>query len=84
MSKGVTPEKLIKTIDRWNQRCQLQLTGASFDWCEFTIKGQVEDWHKLAQEIYDFCPDVVTQGTGTVSELERELKLQNRFFLWWD
>lgn len=84
LNQGVTPEKLIKKIDRWNQMYQLQLTGAAYDWCEFKIVGKVEDWHQLAKEIYEFCPDVVDQGTGSVGELEQELKLQNKIFLWWD
>jgi len=38
----------------------------------------------LSHEMYEFCPDVVDQGAGSVEELERGIKLTNSFYLWWD
>jgi hypothetical protein len=30
------------------------------------------------------CPDIVTQGTGTVAALARELKWSGDLYCWWD
>lgn len=39
---------------------------------------------KLARRMYDFCPDIVDQGTETVDNLAREIKATQAFYLWWD
>ncbi|MFO0722822.1 MAG: ankyrin repeat domain-containing protein [Myxococcota bacterium] len=39
---------------------------------------------ELAKRMYKFCPDIVDQGTQTVSALARELQADGRLFLWWD
>lgn len=38
----------------------------------------------LAEQMYEFCPDIVDQGVGTVEKLARELKSSGRLFFWWD
>ena len=38
----------------------------------------------LAKEIDTFCPDIVEQGTGTISGLIEEMKETGKLFLWWD
>jgi hypothetical protein len=48
------------------------------------IAGQfltpIQQPETLAQQMYDLCPDIVDQGTGTVEELSES----GRLFLWWD
>jgi hypothetical protein len=39
---------------------------------------------EFAKEVYQFCPDVVDQGTETVEALASERKRTNRVYLWWD
>jgi hypothetical protein len=38
----------------------------------------------MVNEVYEFCPDVVDQGTDTVEGLESEIKKSGTIFLWWD
>jgi hypothetical protein len=38
----------------------------------------------FAREVYQFCRDVVEQGTETVEKLAAEMKRSNRMYLWWD
>ena len=42
------------------------------------------DWMALAREVYEFCPDIVDQGTETVERLAYEMRVTNELFLWWD
>jgi hypothetical protein len=39
---------------------------------------------ELAQEQYDFCPDIVLQGTGTLEPLAATLMASDWWFFWWD
>lgn len=74
-------QHIIKKID---DKYDLDLIGASSDWCEFIIRKEPEDWLAFAKEIYKICPDIVDQGTNTVEELAKELKESKTLFLWWD
>jgi hypothetical protein len=60
------------------------LTGAGFDWCEGRFTRPIKNSRKLAEEMCEFCPDIVNQGTGEVSRLANELKKTQKFFFWWD
>jgi hypothetical protein len=62
----------------------IRITGIGFDFCECAIVNKEIDYNNLAAEIYQFCPDVVDQGTETVEALEEELKKTGSIFLWWD
>lgn len=74
-------QSFIETLD---VTFDLTLIGAGVDWCEFTVGNQETDWNILAARIYEFCPDVVDQGTGSVEDLAQEMKRTNTLYLWWD
>jgi hypothetical protein len=38
----------------------------------------------LAREMYEYCPDIVDQGTGTLSALAAELMVSDLWYFWWD
>lgn len=38
----------------------------------------------FANEIYDFCPDTVDSGSGSIEGLIEEIKLTNGVSFWWD
>lgn len=80
----ITNDSLITVIKDLDKKYQLELIGASGDYCEFIIHHPPADWNQLAKEIYAICPDTVDQGTGSVEELARELKQNRRLYFWWD
>jgi len=80
----ITTDSLIKIIRVFDEKYNLELVGASGDWCEFDIVNEPEDWLKFAAEVYAVCPDVVDQGSGTIEALADEMKKSKRLFLWWD
>lgn len=77
-------DSLIGIIKTFDQKYDLELTGASFDWCHFNVKNKNCDWKQFADELYAVCPDIVDQGTGTVEALADELEELNDFYMWWD
>lgn len=75
---------IIEQLKKWDVRFGIRITGIGFDFCECTILNKDIDYSNLAQEIYQFCPDVVDQGTETLEALVEELKRTGSIFLWWD
>jgi hypothetical protein len=59
------------------------LTGIGFDYMEGYLTSPAKDPDALAKRMYQFCPDIVDQGVGTVSALARELRTGTLYF-WWD
>ena len=43
-----------------------------------------QEMQSFAQEMYEFCPDIVEQGTGSIEELIEEIKETKKLALWWD
>jgi len=75
---------IIEKCKKWDKEFGIIPIGIGFDYCEFKIKNTNIDFNKLAKEIYDFCPDVVDQGTETIDALEAEIKRTGSIYLWWD
>jgi hypothetical protein len=67
-----------------NKRFPYRILGAEFDNFEAKFITPPTDWLAFAKEIYEDCPDIVIQGSGTVEDLAEEMKQTNRLYLWWD
>ena len=59
------------------------LTGIGFDYMEGFFVEPVTNPDELAKRMYQFCPDIVDQGVGTVSKLANEVR-NGRLYFWWD
>lgn len=59
------------------------LTGIGFDYLEGFFTTPIKDRKALARRMYQFCPDIVDQGVGSVAKLEDELRKGSLYF-WWD
>lgn len=84
VNHGIENSQIIDKLKQWNTQYPLQITGASHDWVEAVFLNKPNNVRALANEIYEFCPDVVDQGTGTIEGLEQELKRTQSLYLWWD
>jgi hypothetical protein len=60
--------------------------GAGYDWIDanFIVLLTDQEMKSFAQEMYEFCPDIVEQGTGSIEELIEEIKETKKLALWWD
>ena len=84
INHSITNDSLISIVRKFDEKYSLELIGASGDWCEFNIKKEPKDWDELANEVYQVCPDVVEQGTGSVESLKEIMKRTKRLYFWWD
>ncbi|MEM9674381.1 MAG: DUF4253 domain-containing protein [Bacteroidota bacterium] len=84
INHGVETYELISHLDSLNETLDLKLIGTDFDWCEFEIRKDPNDWHQLAEKLYEFCPGFVEQRTGDIRTLEAEIKEHKRLYYWFD
>ncbi len=80
----IGPKDIIEKYEKWDREFGITPISIGFDFCECEIKNRHIDYKILAAEVYEFCPDAVEQGTGTVELLESEIKKTGSIFLWWD
>src|SRR5918999_5904144 len=80
----LSPEAVVAQLKRWHAEYGLALRGAGFDWAEADIQRAPDDMLAFAHAVYEFCPDVVDQGTQTVEALANEMRRTRTLYLWWD
>lgn len=78
-------EDIIDKLKEWDDKYGIEILGLEDDYVDvlFLKKSRIS-YKELAQEIYEFCPDSVEQGTLTIEALEKELRKNRSIFLWWD
>ncbi len=77
-------DSIISKLQEWELKRNFILLGTGMDWLQIQFTSQISDLDEFAKEVYEFCPDIVDQGTGDIEELAVEMKKTNGVFLWWD
>ena len=77
-------EAVLARLQEWHARYGLDILGADLDWVEAEFVNPPSDMQTFALEVFEFCPDVVHQGTGSVEALAKEMRSSNTLYLWWD
>ena len=75
------------TIDKlkeWDKAYDIDIWQAETDTIQITLKNLPEDIPSFARDVYKFCPDIVDQGSGNISDLIRSIKGAKALYLWWD
>ncbi len=80
----ITNAMVIERLTLWRERYGLTVVGAGFDWLWVQFARAAPDWTAFADEVYEFCPDAVDQGVGTVEALAEGLRDTRTVYLWWD
>lgn len=80
----IYPNDIIKKLIIWDKRYGIELNKVGEDFLEGSFINPPSDIPKLAQEMYEFCPDIVDQGCETIAALEQSIQDSNKFFFWWD
>jgi len=80
----ITNRDVIDRLREWENIAQFEILGADSDWVEIGFKTLPKDMNAFVEEVYEFCPDAVDQGPGSIEGLIKEIKRTNRLFLWWD
>jgi hypothetical protein len=60
---------IIARLTKWQSLCAFIVTRAEPDAVEIAFTTLPADMDAFARELYDFCPDLVDQGTGCVREM---------------
>jgi hypothetical protein len=80
----VSHEEIIEKLKGWGKRCPFEIIGAENDWVEIEFRIMPRDLKVFAEEIYDFSPDTVDEGTGSLSALIKEINATKRLMLLWN
>jgi len=60
------------------------LTGIGMDFLDGYFTRKIAKPAELARRMYEFCPDIVSQGVGDLPALTAALRRSRRLFFWWD
>jgi hypothetical protein len=80
----INTSDIIAKYKQWDREFGIRAVSIGSDFCECEIRNKDIDYTKLAEDVYQFCPDVVEQGTLTLERLADEMKKKGSIFLWWD
>lgn len=80
----VSHEEIIEKLKEWGKRCAFDIVGAENDWVEIEFRIMPPDLNVFADDVYDFSPDTVDEGTGTLSALIKKINATKRLMLWWN
>jgi ankyrin repeat protein len=81
---GISDRQVRRWLRELEQKHRFDLLGAGIDFVDGRFTKSIRSPEKLAQHLYEFCPDIVDQGCGSVDALAEELTMTGRLVLWWD
>ena len=62
-------DAIIQHLTKWQSICSFKVTGAKRDTVEIEFETLPQDMDAFVKDLYEFCPDLVDQGTGCVHEM---------------
>lgn len=77
----------VAALRSWRDRYGAELVGLSHDVMNIRVTTKPKTKPEsiaLAKEHYDYCYDIVEQGTGDLSTLAATLKAHKWWYFWWD
>lgn len=60
---------IIEHLQQWQSICSFRVTSAEYDAIEIQFDTLPKDMDAFANDLYEFCPDLVDQGTGCMAEM---------------
>ena len=79
----VSHEEVIAKLQQWEKRSRFEIVGAENDWVEIEFRTMPQDLKAFADDVYEFSPDTVDEGTGSLDELVKDITMTKRLVLWW-
>ena len=62
-------DAIIERLTKWQSLCSFKVIGAKHDTVEIEFQSLPQDMDAFVRDLYQFCPDLVDQGTGCVHEM---------------
>lgn len=84
INHGLENKDIISKISDWKSKYGLKVIGCSSDWVHIQFDKLPTDMDAFANEVYEFCPDSVDQGVGSIDELKKAIVEMQGLWLWWD
>ena len=81
---GFETEDLINKIKEYDEKYGISISHAETDTVVLEFGKLPEDLVELTKDIYEFCPDIVDQGTGDINSIAESLEGTSSIFSWWD
>jgi len=75
---------IIEKLGEWDKKYEIDIWQAETDTIQLTLTKLPSDLGAFSKEIYKFCPDIVDQGSGNISDITNYLKQEKSIYLWWD
>lgn len=83
MNHGLETEDVIEKLATWHRTYGVDIFHAETDTIEFALSREPTDRMAFANELYEFCPDIVDQGVGSIEALAESFEVPH-VYLWWD
>ena len=80
----VSHEDVIAKLKQWETRIRFEIVGAENDWVEIEFRTMPQDLKAFAEDVYEFSPNTVDEGTGSLAELVKDISATKRLVLWWN
>ncbi|MDQ0194590.1 DUF4253 domain-containing protein [Paenibacillus wynnii] len=77
-------EDIIKFFKEWEKKYNFNILYADDSAVHIELNKLPNDFVMFANEIYNFCPDTVDSGSGSIEGLIAEIKMTNGVVFWWD
>ena len=65
---GLDTEAIIDRLTKWQSLCSFDVIGAEGDTVDIKFETLPENMDAFVRDLYEFCPDLVDQGTGCLHE----------------
>src|SRR5205823_1577417 len=62
-------QAIIEHLTKWRSLCSFRVVSAGGDRAEIEFQTLPKDMDAFVRDLYQFCPDLVDQGTGCVHEM---------------
>ena len=62
-------DAIVDRLTAWQSLCSFEIKAAAGDSIDIQFKTLPRDMDAFVRDLYEFCPDLVDQGTGCVQEM---------------
>lgn len=77
-------QDVIQQLKAWNQEVAFKFIVIDVARIHAYMGKQPQDIKQFTSEVYEFCPDVIDQGYGSMEEMITDYQENKYFWLWWD
>jgi hypothetical protein len=81
---GHENKDVVSKLEEWQRAQDFYVLDVGQDYVTIQFANKIKDIPKFAREAYEFCPDIIDQGAGDMTNLIKILESENGVVFWWD